>query len=109
MQRIWKGIPLQIAKIYHLLYIVYRFYLVFQVNKMRLNVEKSRFELYTFQLDCAKRNVYEKRDDLIKKLELTRYYLEVLKKEMNEKILLSFFISLPVCFRCCLCYDRIFC
>ena len=31
----------------------------------------------------------EKRDDLIKKLELTRYYLEVLKKEMNEKIDLS--------------------
>ena len=60
MQRIWKGIPLQIAKIYRLLYIVYRFYLVFQVNKVRLNVEKSRFELYTFQLDCAKRHVYEK-------------------------------------------------
>lgn len=31
----------------------------------------------------------EKRDDLIKKLELTRYYLKVLKKEMNEKIDLS--------------------
>lgn len=60
MQRIWKGIPLQIARIYPLLYIVYRFYLVFQANKVRLNVEKSRFELYTFQLDFTNRNVYEK-------------------------------------------------
>ena len=31
----------------------------------------------------------KKRDDLIKKLELTRSYLEVLKKEVNEKIDLS--------------------
>ena len=37
----------------------------------------------------VKRNVYEKRDDLIKRLEVTRSYLEALKKEVNEKIDLS--------------------